>query len=332
MNKLLRTLIVTCAVIPFAQCTVLPGYNSAAAAEPAAQTAPVTQTTPAAPVAPPAPTPDIVPSVDADPALWVMKDDDTTIYLFGSVHVLKPGLSWFDEAVKDAFDKSDELMLEIVLPEDQAAMAQAMLPLAIDQSGKTLSSKLAPDDLKAYQAAMAKIDVPAAQFDMFEPWFAAMTLSVAPLLKFGYDPEQGAEKQLTNAAKSEGKPVSGLETIEQQIGYFDTLPEMSQIAFLNAVVKDIDTLGPTLDTMVDQWSKGDPDALAATLNDSMEATPELAQRLLFDRNANWAGQLAARMDKPGTVFVAVGAGHLAGTHSVQDYLKERGLTVTRIDY
>src|SRR3546814_16945271 len=79
----------------------------------------------------------------------MMKDDDTTIYLFGSVHVLKPGLSWFDEAVKDAFDKSDELMLEIVLPEDQAAMAQAMLPLAIDQSGKTLSSKLAPDDLKA---------------------------------------------------------------------------------------------------------------------------------------------------------------------------------------
>src|SRR3546814_1855475 len=78
----------------------------------------------------------------------MMKDDDTTIYLFGSVHVLKPGLSWFDEAVKDAFDKSDELMLEIVLPEDQAAMAQAMLPLAIDQSGKTLSSKLAPDDLK----------------------------------------------------------------------------------------------------------------------------------------------------------------------------------------
>src|SRR5690606_9265024 len=103
MKKLLRTLIVTCAVIPFAQCTVLPGYNSAAAAEPAAQTAPVTQTAPAAPAAPPAPAPDPVATVDADPALWVMKDDDTTIYLFGSVHVLKPGLSWFDEAVKDAF-------------------------------------------------------------------------------------------------------------------------------------------------------------------------------------------------------------------------------------
>src|SRR3546814_5745899 len=121
---------------------------------------------------------------------------------------------------------------------------------------------------------MAKLDLPAAQFDMFEPWFAAMTLSVAPLIKFGYDPEQGAEKQLTNAAKAEGKPISGLETIDQQIGYFDTLPEFSQIAFLNAVVKDIDTLGSTLDTLVDQWSKGDPDALAQTMNESLERSEE----------------------------------------------------------
>src|SRR3546814_19201524 len=97
-------------------------------------------------------------------------------------------------------------MLEIVLPEDQAAMAQTMIPLAIDQNGKTLSSKLTPDDLKAYQAAMAKVELPAAQFDMFEPWLAAMTLSVAPLVNFGYDPEQGAAKQPTNAANNSPEP------------------------------------------------------------------------------------------------------------------------------
>src|SRR3546814_12584974 len=85
-------------------------------------------------------------------------------------------------------------------------------------------------------------------------------------------------------------------------------------------LKDIDTLGPTLDTLVDQWSKGDPDALAATMNESMEATPDLAKTLLFDRNANWAGPLQARMDQPGTVFVAVRAGHLACPHRGPDYL------------
>ena len=315
MKNWFKTLAATCAVIPFAQCALIPGGNNAYAAEPAAAA------TQQAPVA-----------TDADPALWVVKDEDTTIYLFGTVHVLKPGLSWFDEAVKTAFDASDQLMLELVMPEDQAEAAKVMIPLAIDQSGKTLSSRLDPDQLKAYQAAMASVGLPVAQFDMFEPWFPAITRSVLPLTKLGYDPEQGAEKQLTGFAKTAGKPVAGLETLPEQLGFFDTLPETQQLAFLNAVVKDLDKLGPQLDKMVVLWAKGDPDGLATAMNESLAATPELAKTLLWDRNARWADQLKARMDQPGTVFVAVGAGHLAGQHSVQDYLKERGLTVKRVEY
>ena len=312
MKNWFKMLAATCAVIPFAQCALIPGSNRAHAAEPAAAAAPAT--------------------TDADPALWVVKDEDTTIYLFGTVHVLKPGLSWFDEAVKDAFDKSDQLMLEIVLPEDQAEMAKVMMPLAIDQSGKTLSSRLSPEQLKAYQAAMASVGLPAAQFDMFEPWFPAITLSVLPLTKLGYDPNQGAEKLLTAFAKKAEKPVLGLETLGEQLGFFDTLPETQQLAFLNTVVKDLDKLAPQLDKMVLLWAKGDPDGLAVAMNESMAATPELAKTLLWDRNERWADKLKARMDQPGTVFVAVGAGHLAGQHSVQDYLKERGLTAKRIEY
>ncbi len=316
MKNWFRTLAATCAVIPFAQCALLPGGQSARAAEPAAATAPTA----------------IVATTDADPALWVVKDEDTTIYLFGTVHVLKPGLSWFDEAVKTAFDKSDQLMLEMVLPDDPAQVGKEMMPLALDQSGKTLSSRLDPDQLAAYQAAMASVGLPAAQFDAFEPWFPAITLSMLPLTKLGYDPEQGAEKQLTSMAKASGKPVAGFETFTEQLGFFDTLPETQQVAFLNSVVKDLDKLGPQLDKMVLLWTKGDPDGLAAAMNESMAATPELAKILLWDRNARWADQIKARMDKPGTVFVAVGAGHLAGDKSVQDYLKERGLTVKRVAY
>jgi hypothetical protein len=307
MKKWFHTLAATCAILAIAPAVQ--------ATEPAPQTAP-------APVA----------TVDADPALWVVKDDDTTIYLFGSVHVLKPGLSWFDEAVKDAFDKSDQLMLELVMPEDQAAVAKTMMPLAMDTTGKTLPSRLSADELKAYQAAMTGIGLPANAFDNFEPWFPAMTLSVLPLTKLGYDPEQGAEKQLTAAAKAAGKPIAGFETLEEQLGFFDALPEASQVAFLNAVVRDIDTLGPMLDKMVGQWAKGDPAALAQTMNESMEATPELAKTLLWDRNQRWADTIKARMAQPGTVFVAVGAGHLAGDKSVQQYLKARGLTAKRVKY
>lgn len=318
MKSWFKTFAAICAVIPFAQCAVIPGGNVAIAAEPTS----TTSTAMASPAA----------TTDADPALWVVKDDDTTIYLFGTVHVLKPGLGWFDEAVKSAFDKSDQLMLEIVLPEDQAEVARTMMPLAIDQSGKPLSSKLDPEQLKAYQDAMTSVGLPAAQFDMFEPWFPAITLSVLPLTKLGYDPEQGVEKLLTRSAKDAGKPVSGLETLGEQLGFFDGLPEVQQVAFLNSVVKDLDKLAPQLDTMVALWAKGDPDGLAVTMNESLAATPELAKTLLWDRNARWADQLKARMDKPGTVFVAVGAGHLAGKNSVQDYLAQRGLTVKRVEY
>lgn len=313
MKKWFKILATTCAVIPFAQCAVLPGSNVAAATEPA----------PVAAAAAP---------TDADPALWVVKDDDTTIYLFGTVHVLKPGLSWFDEAVKTAFDKSDEMMLEIVMPEDQAAVAKTMMPLAMDTTGKTIPSRLTPEQLQAYQAAMVSVGLPANAFDSFEPWFPAMTLSVLPLTKLGYDPEQGAEKLLTKFAKADGKPVAGLETLEEQLGFFDQLPDTQQVAFLNSVVKDLDKLGPTLDKMVGLWAKGDPDGLAVVMNDSLAATPELAAMLLYERNERWADQIKTRMDKPGTVFIAVGAGHLAGEKSVQDYLKDRGLTATRIDY
>ena len=309
MKTWFKTFVAGCAVIPFAACALVPG-NTAFAKEPAAA---ATTTT-----------------VAAKPGLWTVKDADTTIYLFGTVHVLKPGLDWFAGPVKRAFDKSDDLVLEMVLPEDQAEAAKVTMPLAMDKSGTTLSTKLDPDALKAYQAALTSLGVPVAAFDAFKPWFAAVTLSVLPLTKLGYDPTQGAEMQLTAAAKAASKPISGFETLEEQLGFFDAVPENGQIAFLNATVKDIDKLGPTLDTMVGQWSKGDTVNLAATMNESMAATPELTKILLWDRNARWADQIKTRLDKPGTVFVAVGAGHLAGQKSVQDYLKDLGVRVQRV--
>ena len=307
MKTWFKTLAATCAILPVAFYAAQPA-SIALAKEPAAA-----ETT-----------------VKVKPALWAVKDADTTVYLFGTVHVLKPGLSWFDGAVQKAFDKSDELVLELVLPDDQAEVAKATLPKAMDQSGKPLPQKLDPETLAAYQATLTGLGLPANAFDAFEPWFAGVTLSVLPLTMHGYDPNQGVEKQLTAKAKAGAKPISGFETLTEQLGFFDTLPEVEQVSFLKSVVKDIDKLGPQLDKMVLLWGKGDPDGLATTMNESMEATPELAKTLLFDRNARWADQIKTRMDKPGTVFVAVGAGHLAGEKSVQDYLAERGLKAQRI--
>ena len=271
-------------------------------------------------------------TTDADPALWVVKDADTTIYLFGTVHVLKPGLSWFDEAVKDAFDKSGELVTEIKMPDDQSAMVQRMLPKALDATGTTLSSRLDAATLKGYAAALADLGMPAHAFDPFEPWMGAMTLSVMPLAKAGYDPTKGVESVLTAAAKESGKSTGELETLDQQIDYFDTMPMADQVQYLSSVVEQYPKMVGMIDDMVLAWGKGDVDALAAGMNAAMAKDPKVADILLYQRNARWADWIKTRMDQPGTVFIAVGAGHLAGEKSVQDYLAQKGLSVARVDY
>ena len=268
---------------------------------------------------------------DADPALWVVKDADTTIYLFGTVHVLKPGLSWFDEAVKTAFDKSDQLVLEMVEP-DAATMQQMVMKMAMNPTGPTLTEKLPADKREAYAKAMADVGIPAAAFDRIDPWVAGITLSVAGLPKLGYDVNSGAEKVLTAAAKTGNKPVIGLETAEQQLGYFDTLPDALQVKYLVSTVDDYPKLASELEKMISSWSAGDPDALAKTMNESMRETPELGKILLADRNARWADWIEKRLTQPGTVFVAVGAGHLAGSDSVQAQLAKHHLTAARVAY
>ncbi|MBB5711570.1 TraB/GumN family protein [Sphingomonas xinjiangensis] len=268
---------------------------------------------------------------DSDPALWVVKDADTTIYLFGTVHVLKPGLSWFDEAVKAAFDKSDQLVVEMVEP-DQATTQQLVQRIAVNPVGPTLTEKLPADKRQAYAAAMADLGIPAAALDRFDPWMAAITLSVAGLPKLGYDPNSGADKVLTAAAIAANKPVLGLETIEQQLGYFDTMPEPLQVKFLVSTLDDYSKTGEILGAMIKTWSAGDPETLGRTMNDELRDTPEVARILLTERNVHWADWIQKRMAQPGTVFLAVGAGHLAGTDSVQAQLARRKLIATRINY
>lgn len=145
-------------------------------------------------------TPENVKTVDADPALWLVQDEDTKIYLFGTVHVLKPGLGWFDEAVKTAFDKSDMLIME--LPEDgDTDAAQIFGKYGIDQSGKTLRSKLSDEDRPVYEDALKKLGIPENAFDPLDPWAAGVTMQVLALTNAGYQPGSGAETILKSAAK-----------------------------------------------------------------------------------------------------------------------------------
>ena len=269
---------------------------------------------------------------DADPALWVVKGKQTTIYLFGTIHVLRPGLTWFDEAVKSAFDKADEVKLEIVMP-DQATMQGLVQATGVAPAGTPpLTQRLPEGKRAAFAKAVTDLGLPANALDRFKPWLAATQLSVAPLSKLGYDSANGPEEVITEAAKQAHKPLSGLETPQQQLGFFGSLSDKAQLQFLESTVDELPTLDKQMASMVDEWARGDPEALAREMNDELKSSPEVAKVLLVDRNRNWAQWIKHRMTKPGTVFIAVGAGHLAGPDSVQAQLAKLGLKAERVKY
>ena len=261
------------------------------------------------------------------PALWKVADDDTTIYIFGTVHALPEKIEWMDETIADALDKSDELVTEIDIA-DAANAGSAVASLAMLPEGRNLRDMLGPEDRKAYEAALAQLGMPLSSFDRFEPWFASLTLTTLPLIQQGYAPEAGVENTLAGKF-AQGRQRAALETVQYQLGLFDSLPMETQLSYLRQVVQGVPEMKAKLDEMIARWLEGDADALAKLMNEE-EIDPVLMDRLLTQRNLNWAEWIGQRLDKPGTVFMAVGAGHLAGDESVQSMLAKRGITVTRV--
>lgn len=268
------------------------------------------------------------PAMAKGPALWKVADEDTTIYLFGTVHILPEGLEWYDAAIAEALGGSDMIVTEIPMDAaSEAAMGQLAQKVGTLPEGTTLRSLLTPEQTATYEAALAKLGAPPHAFDQFKPWLTGLTLSIIPLMQQGYTPGAGVEKVLLS--KVGDKPQGALETAEFQLGIFDGMDQAAQITFLMEAIEGMDEAAPMLNRMVAEWAEGDADELAVIMNEGL-TDPAVAEALLYSRNANWAEWIDTRLDQPGSVFIAVGAGHLAGARSVQDYLAAKGITVTRV--
>jgi uncharacterized protein YbaP (TraB family) len=259
------------------------------------------------------------------PAIWKVADKDTTIYLFGTVHALPKDAAWFSGPVERAYKSSDELVTEI--PMDATGDAKAIAARALLPKGQSLRALMTPAERMKFEETLVGLGLPIEAMDRFEPWYAAMTLTLLPVMQSGYDPQAGAESKLMSQA--EGKQKAALETVDQQIELFDGLPVDAQLLFLRETINSISKASETLGAMVARWMQGDADGLALLLNDELD-DPVLYKRLLTDRNANWAQWIDQRMKQPGTVFFAVGAGHLAGKQSVQEQLRKRGMKARRV--
>lgn len=265
----------------------------------------------------------------ADPALWVVRDEDSTVYLLGTVHALKPDTVWRTPAIDRAISEAGELWVEVDT-DDTAAMQDLIVRYGLDPA-HPLSGKLTADQLARFRAAVSAMGADPARLDSFRPWLAGLTLSVAPMLKSGFDPGSGVEEQLKALAKAGGKPIHAFETQEQQIRFFADLPAPVELAFLLSTLDDAQESGAMLDGMIAAWSAGDVDTLGALMNSELAAKyPDLYDALLVRRNRAWAGQIQTLLGGKGVAVIAVGAAHLAGPDSVQVQLARRGVTVERL--
>lgn len=264
----------------------------------------------------------------ATPALWKVSDKDTTIYLFGTIHLLPEGIDWYNGKLASAFESTQELVTEIpdIPPGEAAALSLRMGTLP---PGQSLRSGMTADQLAKYEGAMKSLGLPVSAFDRLKPWFAAVAMATLPLQKAGYSMDNGIEAQLDRRNKELGRPRLGLETLEYQLSLFDGLPEPVQRKYLFDVIDAVPTIPQEIGKMVDAWVKGDAEQLAVLLNSETD-DPALYEALLTRRNKNWAVWIDNRLDQPGVVFIAVGAGHLAGKDSVQELLRKQKIKAVRV--
>lgn len=250
-------------------------------------------------------TPAATPSPQPEPAMFVVRDSDTTVYLFGTFHALDGDPRWFGNGVRDAFEQSNELVLETLLPEGPDAAQQ--LRQAFGQRAVKPSPAFIATTRMAISASRAQ----------------------------GMQVDNGADVILRHVAEAEGKPVEQLETLQFQLNMFNHLSAGSSAAPAGVkagqpVAAPGGDLGHTMAEMQSAWKRGDQSVFVQMLGQLEAGSPGTYRRMFSDRNARWADWIAARLQTPGTVFVAVGAGHLAGKDSVLVRLAEKGIESQRV--
>jgi uncharacterized protein len=252
-------------------------------------------------------TPAAAPPPAIEPAIFEIHDSDTTIYLFGTFHALDSDQNWFGRGVRNAFEQSNELVLETLLPEG---------PNADQQINKTIN---------------APSVTPSASF------LATTRMAISAGQSRGMQVDHGADMVLRHVAEAEGKPVEGLETLQLQLTMFNRLrgaappaPPASAKAGQPVDGQPMQNLSQAMVEMQSAWKRGDQTVFIRMLDQLGSASPETYRMMFTERNARWADWIAARLKSPGTVFVAVGAGHLAGRDSVLVRLAEKGIESERV--
>lgn len=267
--------------------------------------------------------------------LWEVERPDGSggvAHLLGSVHMADDELT-LDPAVDRALADADALVLEIDPHElDPTRLAKLALEKGSFPDGHTLEQVLPPATWQALQERLAREGLPLAMFQPMQPWYALLTLQMLALQREGYDVGEGVETSLTESAAQSGKPMQGLETVEQQLDMMSGLPLDLQVRQLEEFLSD-EGGGGDLSALIDAWDRGDAVRLEQEVFGELERDPSLLpyyERFYFDRNDRMAEGIASRVDHGGHWFVAVGAAHVVGARGIPSLLAEHGYRVRRL--
>lgn len=258
--------------------------------------------------------------------MWLVEDADTRIYMLGSMHALPAGTDWNKGKVAAVVASADELMLELS-PQQLAEAGDVFRTLAPRSAPLAMDKRLPPRALAGYRAIEAGGDFGG---DRLDDWAVLVLMGQRVAEQADLTPADGVESRLTAAFRKAGKPISGLESAQTQLMTFETLDASTQRLLLTRAAENSAGAVQDVRAMAAAWSRGDTDALAKIINEDVDRVPAARKAIITDRNRRWSAWIATRMEQPGTVLMAVGAGHLVGADAVPAMLTAEGYKVTRV--
>lgn len=263
---------------------------------------------------------------NADPLpLWEIESGGNRLLILGSVHFLRADDYPLPAEIEKAYEESDRLVMEIDMDDLDPLQAQSvMTSMGVSTTG-TLSQAIGAESYAEATKLAAPIGIPLNMFDSFEPWFAALSISQVRMIQLGFDPGWGVEAQLTRRAQRDAKKITGLETLEDQLGFMDKLDIDTQRQFLLESLREANEVDQEINALVQAWKSGDTDMLETMLLDGLTKAPKLYDALLVQRNRNWVAQIEELTRSSDDILIIVGAMHLVGDYSVLAMLEERGI-------
>ena len=263
----------------------------------------------------------------AQPAMWLVEDADSQIYLLGTMHALPRGTDWDDGAVGQAIASADELMMELS-PRELAAAGPLFQKLALRKAPLPIDARLKDRDLARYRALEARSG--AFGGETLDDWAIMILIGQRAARAADLSSAAGVEKGLTEIFEAADKPIRGLESARSQLMLFENLDAPTQRALLTRAADQADDAIGKATALAAAWSRGDVAAMEKMINDDVDAVPAARKAIITDRNRRWSAWAKHRMERPGTVLLAVGTGHLIGAQSVPAILEAQGMKVTRV--